>query len=92
MVGIGSNDGEELLAEYGRLVATVKYSNEEVVTPSLFKRALGKVDARFNNSDPQDAHELLMLMISELKKGIFRRENGRTVENLSLGKLQSRLK
>ena len=60
-------------------------------TPSRFKRALGKIDSRFNNSDPQDAHELLMLLMEEFKLGVQRKTNPGAVENLTSGSFTSLL-
>ena len=50
--------------------------------------SIGKVDSRFNNSTPQDAHELLMCMLEQLKE---RRSgsSGGGIEMESVGQFRS---
>ena len=56
-----------LLEEYGKLMKILDNPSNKCVTPSQLKRALGAVDSRFKNQEPQDAHELLMLLLDMLK-------------------------
>ena len=39
-----------------------------MVSPSQLKRVIGRIDNRFNNSEPQDAHELLVFLLEKLKE------------------------
>ena len=61
------------------------------VTPSRFKRELCKVKPSFDNQLPQDAHELLLTLLTELSGSEMDRDKG-AVEQLSWGFLGSKMK
>ena len=76
----------EIVLEYQLLVKKLQSREDKIVSPSRFKRALSKWDARFNNSEPQDAHELLDVVFYELSR---RAPCCEAVEKRSLGKILS---
>ena len=88
---VHSSSSERLIVEYEALVKLLRNPKDAVVTPSRFKRSLGKMDGRFRNTEPQDAHELLMFLLEELKKGRLRKGDSGTVEKLSFRRLMSTL-
>ena len=78
--------GSDIVVEYERLVGKLRVSSGMTITPSHFKRALAKLNSRFNNSDPQDAHELLMFLLLQLDS---RAPGSDAVEKKSVGRLLS---
>ena len=70
----GVYDGRnQVLQEFMLLARRVKNKNEQVITPSRFWRALGKADSRFNNTEPQDAHEFLLCVMDLCKESALGR-------------------
>ena len=61
-------DPEKFVAEYENLFTKLCNGRDKVVCPSKFKRALGKVDSRFDNTHPQDAEEFLSCVLARLKE------------------------
>ena len=57
-------DPEKFVIEYENLCRKLWSGKEKVVTPSRFKRAVSKMDDRFNNSYPQDAQEFLSFILN----------------------------
>lgn len=82
---------DSLVAEYERLVSALRYSRNGVITPSRFKRAVGKLDVQFRGTDQQDAHEFLVFLLEEMKQNGVWRDRG-AVERLSLVILVSQLR
>ena len=86
---IGDNS---LGVEYERLVKSLKDQERDIIVPNDFRRALGKLDSRFANNNPQDAHELLVVLLGELRRRQSRSWDTTTLECRSLGELSSHLK
>ena len=86
-----SRKNGRLLQEYGILVRILKDSSHKCVTPSQLKRALGKVDSRFNNQEPQDAHEFLVLMLEVMSEENKKQSCPGGIVQKSAGRLKSTL-
>ena len=87
-VSAGRNvDPEKFVLEYENLMKKLWCGKEKVVTPSRFKRAVAKMDVRFNNTNPQDAQEFLSFVLGHLKER--RVGDGKSVEEKSAGQMRS---
>ena len=75
------------MLEYENLMKKLWCGKEKMVTPSRFKRAVAKMDSRFNNTNPQDAQEFLSFVLGHLKER--RVGDGKSVEEKSAGQMRS---
>ena len=80
-------DPEKFVIEYENLCRKLWSGKEKVVTPSRFKRAVSKMDDRFNNSYPQDAQEFLSFILNSLKER--RVGDEKSIEEKSAGQMRS---
>ena len=78
---------QKFVIEYENLCRKLWSGKEKVVTPSRFKRAVSKMDDRFNNSYPQDAQEFLSFVLNSLKER--RMGDEKSIEEKSAGQMRS---
>ena len=78
--------GNPVLAELSALVNRLWEQKGGVITPSRLKRAVGKADSLFNNSQPQDAHEVLACLLSSVENTYLgQRISGKSCSTVQCG-------
>ena len=56
----------EVAREYWMVIKKLQQASSGLVTPSRLKRVIGRIDQRFNDFKPQDAHEFIMFLLEQL--------------------------